>query len=187
MNDFRLMHKLLTDPTHSIVVPIFSKTVFLSLLPLLLLVSACGQSDDQRDFEASAFSEADGFTQTDSGGEVISSDPDDWRIAPFFQGVVEVDPPFPNPVQSTDQFTLNIWITGVEAVNGIRIYAFYGGNNIRLVYEDNQRPMPTGLANLPPISAAEIVELPESPQGLYRIIVLDGDENVITYGDIRVD
>ncbi len=156
------------------------------LLFLVFIITGCNQSSDQRDFERSAFSIAEGITETSESGEIINSDPDDWRIAPFFQGVVEVDPAYPNPVLSTDQISLDVVVTGVESVSGLRVYAVYGDNNIRLVREDIRRPIPPGLTSLP-LSPLDISRFREEPQGTYRIVLLDANENVITYGDIRVD
>lgn len=155
------------------------------VLTLFLLIG-CSQGSDQREFEQDAFREAEGFTETDSRGEIIREDPDDWRIAPFFQGLVEIDPAYPNPVQSNNQISLDLIITGVESVSGLRIFAYYGANNIRQIYEDPRRPLSTGLTSIP-LNPLDIARLSESPQGLYRIIVLDANENVITYGDIRVE
>lgn len=153
---------------------------------LLIFISGCNQSSDQRDFERAAFSEPEGFTQTDNSGAVISSDPDDWRIAPFFQGLTEVDPAYPNPVQTTGQISIDMIVTGVESVSGLRVFAFYGPNNLQIIFEDLRRPLPPGLTSIP-LSPLDVAQFPENPQGLYRIIVTDSNENVITYGDIRVE
>ncbi len=70
---------------------------------LVLLGVSCGQDDDQREFEQEAFQLPDGITETEGNGSIISEDPDDWRTSPFFQGLVFVDPAFPNPVSIGDQ------------------------------------------------------------------------------------
>lgn len=160
----------------------------LLILPLLtvLFLGSCNQASDQRDFERAAFSLPEGITETDERGEIINNDPDDWRIAPFFQGLVEVDPAYPNPVQSTDQFSLDVIVTGVESVSGLIVYAYYENNNIRNVYNDLRRPIPPGLTSIP-ISALDVARFRENPQGIYRIILLDSNENIISYGDIRVE
>lgn len=162
------------------------KIIHLFGFTLLILLAGCNQSSDQRDFERAAFSEPEGFTQTDNSGAVISSDPDDWRVAPFFQGLVEVDPAYPNPVQTTGQISVDMIMTGVESVSGLRVFAFYGPNNLQIIYEDQRRPLPPGLTSIP-LSPLDVAQFPENPQGLYRVIVTDSNENVITYGDIRVD
>ncbi|PKD45020.1 hypothetical protein [Rhodohalobacter barkolensis] len=153
---------------------------------MLLLVTGCNQSSDQRDFERAAFSLPEGITETSGNGTVINSDPDDWRISPFFQGVVQIDPAYPNPVLSSNQVSLDVIITGTDAVSELIVYAYYGNNNVRPVFEDFRAPVPTGLTSLP-LSPLDIARFRENPQGTYRIVLLDGNENVISYGDIRVE
>lgn len=168
------------------VLTFFSRTSLLLVVFPVMAFTACNQSSDQRDFERAAFSMPEGITETDDRGEINNIDPDDWRIAPFYQGLVEVDPAYPNPVLSTDQVSLDVVVTGVESVSGLRVFAYYGENNVRIVFEDLRRPIPTGLTSLP-LSPLDIARFRESPQGTYRIILLDANENVISYGDIRVE
>ena len=162
------------------------KIITILTLSLLLFASGCNQSSDQRDFERAAFSAPDGFTRTNERGDVINSDPDDWRIAPFFQGLAEVDPAYPNPVQTTGQIFINMLMPGVESVSGLRVFAFYGPNNLPIIFEDLRRPLPPGLTSIH-LSPLAVAQFPENPQGLYRIIITDFNENVITYGDIRIE
>lgn len=156
------------------------------ILILFFANTGCNQSSDQREFEQAAFSIADGFTSTNNRGEVINRDPDDWRIAPFFQGLIEIDPAYPNPVQSNEQISIDRVVTGIESVSGFRVLAFYGNNNLQFIFDDFRRPLPTGLQTVP-LQAADIAQFAENPQGLYRIIILDANENVITYGDIMIE
>lgn len=151
-----------------------------------LFLTGCNQSSDQREFEQAAFSTPDGFTSTNNRGEVINRDPDDWRIAPFFQGLIEIDPAYPNPVQSNEQVSIDRVVTGIESVSGFRVLAFYSSNNLQFIFDDFRRPLPTGLQTVP-LQAADIAQFAENPQGLYRIIILDANENVITYGDIMIE
>lgn len=162
-----------------------NRLLFIFLFTFIFL-SGCNQSGDQRDFEREAFSLPEGITETTEKGEIESRDPDDWRVAPFFQGLIEVDPVFPNPVQSTDQLSLDVIITGVESVSGLVVYAYYGDNNLRNVYNDLRTPIPPGLVSIP-LSPLDIARFREDPQGTFRIILLDRNENVITYGDVRIE
>src|SRR5690625_1028728 len=78
------------------------------IVPLLFLLS-CGQDEAQLQFEREAFGEPSGFTKTSGTGEIDREnvDEDDWRISPFFSGLVySVDPIYPNPVLSNDRLTL---------------------------------------------------------------------------------
>lgn len=162
------------------------KTLFLpiSLFVLILFIlTGCSQNSDQRDFEKQAFSEPAGITVTNERGDVISQDPDDWRIAPFFQGDIElITPPFPNPVQTNDRLTINIQVNFLDRISGIYIRVFRFGN----FYEIDGRPqVSTGITTFildPKIIAGGI----PNPQGLYRLIIQDENENVITYGDIEI-
>lgn len=164
----------------------YKKLLFPAIFIPLFLIAGCNQSSDQRDFERKAFNLPEGITETSNNGTVVNSDPDDWRIAPFFQGVVEVDAAYPNPVLSSEQVSLDVVVTGVESVTGLRVYAYYGDNNIRPVFQDLRSPVPPGLTSLP-LSPLDIAQFRENPQGTYRIVLVDANENVISYGDIRVE
>ena len=158
---------------------------FLFLFSIAIL-TGCNRSSDQRQFEQEAFSTPEGITETDDSGNVINRDPDDWRISPFFQGVIEVDPAYPNPVLTNQLVRINYIITGVESVSGLRVFVFYQSGNIRLIDEDIRNPLPPGIG-ITTLEPNLISEFPENPQGLYRIVITDVNENVITYGDIRIN
>ena len=167
----------------------YSKLPFFLLICFTLLISfiSCSQNEDQREFERAAFSEASGFTRTNTNGEVIQEDPDDWRIAPFFQGLIEISSyPAPNPVQTNDRIVMNLLATGIEPVSGIIIYVYYRPNSIKVIPVDDRSPLPAGLLTIQ-LNPLEIAEFVEQPAGLYRVILLDRNENVITYGDIKVE
>jgi len=169
----------------------YSAKIFRYLITGILLIvmaAGCSQNRDQRDFENQAFRSPDGFTQTSPSGEVLDSDPDDWRIAPFFQGLVEVRPAYPNPVQTTGQVKIDVEVTGIEAVSGLRLVVFYFDDTIEPVYIDQRAPLPPGLSviNVNPIELGRFNTV-ESALGLHRVILMDGNENIITYGDIKVE
>jgi len=136
--------------------PIFLLTCF----TLFFFLSSCSQNEDQREFERAAFSEASGFTRTNANGQVISEDPDDWRISPFFQGLIEVSSlPAPNPVLTNDRIIMNLLATGVEPVSGVVIYVYYRPNSIKVIPVDERSPLPPGLItiNLNPLEIAEFI------------------------------
>jgi len=148
----------------------------------------CTQNDAQREFEEQAFTFDDNITQTNGSGQIVedNEDPDDWRTAPFFSGLVFVDPIFPNPVLTNDRLTLNILITGNDAVSGLRIYSYPGFSRPRVVYDDIRRPLPPGTISVS-LNPLDLTPTPESAPGIYRLVVLDANENVITYGDVRIE
>ncbi len=162
--------------------------LLLSFSLILSFLTGCSQNDSQREFEREAFNLASGgITQTNDRGEIIDGnrDPDDWRIAPFFLGLVIVDPAFPNPVQSNGRAFINIQVTGIDAVSGLRAFVLYDTSNIRFLHEELSSPLMTGLYTIP-LNPLSIAQFQENPQGIYRIILEDFKRNIITYGDIQI-
>lgn len=158
-----------------------------------LLMTGCSKSDDQREFENQALSEPQGITETDLNGNVISTDPDDWRISPMYQGLITIgtpdnQPPHPNPLSFNQELTINIYIRSLETLSRLEVYAF---------------ELPSE-ANSPTIAVREDISSPtletitlsgqlisgssggSQASGLYRIIIYDGQQNVVTYGDIQI-
>lgn len=159
--------------------------ITLFLVSNLLILSGCNQNSDQRDFEEQAFSEPSGITETDQNGRVIgSTDPDDWRIAPFFQGDIElIFPPSPNPVLSNDDLRIEIQVNFLERISGIYVRVF----RLSSFYQIDDRPqVSTGITPFT-IPAKIIAGGNSNPQGIYRIIIQDENENVITYGDVEIE
>ena len=163
------------------------------LLPLLFLLAltSCGQDDDQREFENEAFQLPEGITETSGNGEIISEDPDDWRTSPFFAGLIFVNPAFPNPVTIGDQLSLEIEISGIDAVSGLTVAVLIddaANAQFRSLYSINQNPLPPGLTsiNINPVELGRF-NSPESARGIHRLIIFDNRQNIISYGDVRVE
>jgi len=160
---------------------IFFHTLLVPVLSLLLI--GCNQNSDQRDFEQQAFSEPSGITETDQNGGIINRDPDDWRIAPFFQGDIElIQLPHPNPILTNQDLIIDIQVNFLDRIGGIyiRVFRFNGFPVI-----DSREQVSTGITSFrlnPNIISGGV----PNPQGLYRIIIQDDNENVITYGDIEI-
>lgn len=155
----------------------------------LLLFISCNQNDEQRKFENEAISLPDNITETNENGAIVEGqeDPDDWRIGPFFQGVVSLEPlPYPNPLLTNQRINLNIFVTGVDGVAGLRVLVLYNENSIRPVYDVATSPLPTGLTSIS-LSPGDIARFDDNPEGLYRIIIEDLNGVIITYGDIRIE
>lgn len=158
------------------------------VLVVCLLVAGCSSNDSQREFENEAFALPDGFTRTNDRGQVVNGevDSDDWRIGPFFQGLALVDPAFPNPVLTNGLLTINLQVTGLDAVSGVRVYVLHDFNRPTFLYQDFRTPLPPGLISIN-LNPLDIARIRENPQGLYRLIITDGRDNVITYGDIKIE
>jgi len=161
--------------------------LLLSFSLVITILTGCSQNDSQREFEREAFNRASGITQTNDRGEIMDGnrDPDDWRVAPFFQGLVIVDPAFPNPVLSNGRIFINIQVTGIDAVSGLRAFVLYDTNNIRFLHEEPSSPLMTGLYTIS-LNPLSISQFQENPRGIYRIILEDFNRNIITYGDIQI-
>lgn len=161
-------------------------------ITLLLLISfilyGCSTADDaQRTFENEAFSEPSGFTRTGPSGEVSDEDPDDWRIGPLFQGFLEISPAFPNPTTG-ELITIELLVTGLQALNGLEVVRLDNRGNFRLLHIDDRIPMPTGLSTITfdPLLFADGGTI-SNARGLHRVFIFDNRRNLISYGDIMIE
>lgn len=165
---------------------LFRNLIYLSAVYILLL-AGCGKSSDQKEFEEQAYSDPSGITQTspDANEQPIQIDPDDWRISPMYQGLVQFETlPHPNPVVRNSQIGFDLNINYTESLPGLFIY-IYDPFDDRLQQEilANPDPVPIGLENI----MLDTSGFPQnSPDNLYRIIIFDGRQNIISYGDIEI-
>lgn len=166
----------------------FNSIPALSVSFIFIILISCNQNDEQRKFEEEVFSLPENITETNGNGEIVEGheDPNDWRIAPFFQGVVDVDIPFPNPLLTNQQLNLYVRPYYIDTINGLRIYVLSENQNLRLLREDPRSPLPPGPVYFS-LKALEIAQIPANPQGLYRIIIQDGQGAIISYGDVRIE
>lgn len=158
------------------------------IVPLLCFFVACGQDEAQIQFERDAYSQPSGYTHTSGTGAVDEDniDSDDWRISPFFSGLVySIDPVYPNPVQSNDRLTLQINLAGMNDVQRIHVYSI-DKQMLPLKYVDSY-PGPIPSVIILTINARQIPVNPQNPKGLHRLLVTDERENVITYGDVQIE
>lgn len=170
--------------------------VLLNLFPLLLLgclFAGCSKSDDQRDFENEALTSPEGITRTDANGNVQQTDPDDWRISPMYSGLVSVgtpddQPPYPNPLSFNQNLTINIYIRSIETLNRLEVYSFrfpdQANSPAIAIRDDLSSPTLETIT----LSGQIITGASGGSQaaGLYRILIYDGNQNLITYGDVEV-
>lgn len=180
----------LESPFHDAAPARASLWVLLGILAPILLLSAlngCTNDDEQVAFERDAFQTAAGYTRTDERGVTISQDPDDWRISPLYMGLVEVDPLFPNPAMTSGQARLHVMVGGIDALSGLAAAVYHPDEVLETLWISQESPVPPGLHAIT-LSPVEMGRLPtvESARGLHRIIVFDGRQNVISYGDVMV-
>jgi len=145
------------------------------------VVLGCDSQELQSEFEAQAFSTAEGFTRTTSSGETVSVDPDDWRTAPAYRTDIEVDPAFPNPAGIREVVTVPILVRGSNAVQGGLDLVFFDTDRLarRL---DNIRSARSAGAYVLRFNASSIGQT-----GLVRVFILDPLGDLVSYGDIQID
>lgn len=158
---------------------------------LIAVLSGCSRNEDQDQFEREAFRTPEGFTETNSSGEITGNeDPDDWRISPMFQGFIEVSiPAHPNPTQG-EFVRIELLVTGIESVNGLYVVSFEEESNyqVRELYYHDGGTLQPGITN---ISFDPILFSPTrvyaDARGLNRVFIYDLRDNLITYGDVMVE
>ncbi|GEM_PF-535025 len=170
------------------------RALFTALAGVLVILAACGRSQDQIDFEQQAYRTPENYTETTPNGEVIRRDENDWRIGPMFQGFVEVQvPPFPNPTRG-EPVQIELLITGVGTVNGLQAVAYYDvfdERSRRILYYHNRSPLEFGLLvfNIYPAEfdpGNNYTNARNRNDGLHRLYIYDNRWNLITYGDIKL-
>ena len=158
---------------------------------LSLLLFACSSTDDaQQEFENEAFRSPENITRTNSSGEILDEDPDDWRISPMYAGFVEVErPAHPNPTNG-DTIFIELLITGLGSVNGIEAVTLDERNILRPLFFDERQPVPVGFTLIsidPQLFAPGDSGTISGARGLHRVFIFDRRENLITYGDVLVE
>lgn len=183
------------SPLHYSIENTFILVRYLLFLVLVCHVAGCSKSQDQIEFEQQAFRTPDNFTETTPNGEVVRRDEEDWRIGPMFQGFVEIQvPPFPNPTHG-EPVQIEILITGVGTVQGLQavgFYDFFDERSRRVLYYHDRSPLDFGLVvfNINPAEfdiRNNYSEARRTNDGLHRLFIFDHRNNLITYGDIKLN
>ncbi|RNC79713.1 MAG: hypothetical protein ED557_14430 [Balneola sp.] len=160
---------------------------FLQFALLFTLLIGCTNNDAQSDFERQAFGEPNGITQTDENGNIIGDpDSDDWRTSPFYAGLAEINPIFPNPVlYGSNGATLDVFLNGTPLTSVLELGYFDFQNRwtqvqrVDGITDFSQNPLI--------VSPASFGSNASLARGTYRLVLLDGNQRVITYGDIEIE
>ncbi len=142
----------------------------LSVLALFLTVSGCDSAgiQAQQAYEAQAF-----------GSESNGVSPDDWQVAPFFGiGVQVTQAAAPNPAAPTEPVSVQVYAD--ETAGGLALYRREADGSIRLV----QGLLPVAGPNIYTFTFFGGDASPTGGAGSTRLIVLDGFDRVVTYGDL---
>ncbi|MCH8558792.1 MAG: hypothetical protein LAT84_13275 [Balneolia bacterium] len=157
---------------------------------LILLVSCSSTDDAQREFEDEAFRLPNNFTETDASGNIISEDPNDWRVSPLFSGVVEVNQPaYPNPTTGQN-VRIELLVLSLNPVNGIYVRTYIENQFARTLTFDERVPVPQGFISLefdPRLFDPSGSNTISGARGLHRVYIFDNRQNLITYGDVKVE
>jgi len=167
----------------------FTSFIRITLALLLVMSVGCSSNDDeQRIFEREAFQEPSGLTRTNASGAIQAEDSDDWRVSPYYAGLVQVDPAFPNPAFASDLVNLHVTVNSIDAIRGLLVGVYDPAYGVRVIWSLYENPLPVGLQviQLNTLLLGRFNTI-ESARGLHRVILFDSNENVLSYGDILVE
>ncbi len=160
-----------------------------------LALAGCAKSDKQREFENEAFSTPQGITEMTANGRLVDGgnvDSDDWRIGPQFQGLIRFASPavgaYPNPVNLNGDLTIEVDIIGFESIMGLEILVFSDPGMLSPpIYVENQTNLSPGVKviTLDPGLFSQVGQ-GSGASGIYRLLIYDGRQNLISYGDVEV-
>jgi hypothetical protein len=156
-----------------------------------LLLLSCSKSDEQRQFEEEALTPPfTGITEMTEHGKQVEggqTDQSDWRISPDFAGLIKIQTPaYPNPVGFDQNFFIDIEIPYTDTIDRLAFYAVdpdaVDQNMIFLKEEANLSIQDSYLLNSGYFANNSGV----STSNMYRILIYDGRDNLISYGDVQV-
>ncbi|HYW34676.1 MAG TPA: hypothetical protein VE868_04640 [Balneolaceae bacterium] len=159
----------------------------------LLFCTQCTTNKYQQKFRNRALQAPSGIQALDARGKHkknSETDPSDWQTAPDFSGLFEVTTPaHPNPVSYNAKFRILINVKANDAIKGLYIYAYQQPNELQ-----SAQPLKIFQQTLLPGFKSITLSPQQFAQGsgtstignIYRIIFLDRQQRVITYGDVRV-
>ncbi len=161
--------------------------IYLLLLSLGLLVGACDSQNLQESFVREASQPPSGYTQTDARGQVLRVDPDDWRTAPVFAGVIRFNPAYPNPTRG-EAVTLPFTVLQFNVfAGGLIVRGYTDTGRFVLLDEEPEASQPGAYAFVFSPHALSSSGDIATIRGLHRIFVFDARGELVTYGDIMID
>jgi len=149
-----------------------------------LILSGCGNDDAQIKFENQAYSEPSNFTETTFQGDVVRLDSDDWRISPLYIGLANVQPIFPNPVQYAANINLEVELSGAPVSSIIELgYLDASSEWSPLQIQDitSDFELVTFIVNTRQFGGTA-----EQARGIHRLLLFDGNQRMISYGDLLI-
>ncbi len=162
------------------------RTPLLALACLLLALPGCDTNVGQDDFFLESQLAPEGITRTSESGQVLGEpDPDDWRVAPAFQGSVEIIPAAPNPVDRNGLVTIVVQDTfGDVLTGGVRATGFTDTNPSQFVELD--RDDGNGPFYSLTFSPTRLRQTGGDASRLFRVRIFTTDNRIVSYGDLEV-
>lgn len=161
------------------------RLVFLAL-SLFLFVASCTNNDAQAEFEQRAYAEPEGITRTDQNGNIVGDpDKDDWRSSPFYAGIAIIEPAFPNPILYGTTISIDIDLSGNSFTSYVQV-GYFDFNNRWTQLNERFDILEDDFFTLE-VNAGLFGSDVSTARGTYRLILFDGNNRVISYGDITVE
>ncbi len=158
----------------------------------MFAVAGCdsGDVEAQRLFEDEALlSPVAGITRVEVDGTVGARDANDWRIGPAFRNRVSLLAlPSPNPVRFGQAITFPVDSQGVPG--GLRVVVLVrdprtGALDLVAIRDPGSEQPGASQAGFYTFSiSANQIAL--GVPGLYRLVLLDGTQGIVTYGDVEI-
>ena len=157
---------------------------FLSVVFIFVALNSCTNNDAQRQFVNEAYAPAEGITEVDNQRNVISNDSDDWRVSPIYSGLVNIEPPYPNPVDYSNVAELVIDFNGAPLSSSVQLrFINFNGDPVLIDQQDVTGEFELISFRIDSRLFGNSVELAE---GIHRLLIFDGAQRLITYGDIQI-
>ena len=152
----------------------------------LVFLSGCSNNDAQNQFEAQAYSTPFNVTETDFQGNVVRLDSDDWRISPIYLNLIAVEPVYPNPVLYGNDLVMEVYVNSTPISSIIQVYYFNQINSNPIFLQSENIIDDFDILTVQ-ISTQQFGSTGEIARGIHRILLFDGSQRMITYGDILIE
>ena len=166
-----------------------SKYIFGIGLWCVALTTGCDSQQAQEQFQQDANLPPSGIAVTDDGGTILDDDPDDWRTAPAFAGIVRFEPAYRNPT-SGDLITVPVIVQQFNALpGGLELRGLDDTGRLALLDDLPQATQPGAYTFVFSPAQFSITGNLPSIRGIHRVFIfgIQGTSDVISYGDILVE
>ena len=154
------------------------------LLLLGLLLTSCQQDSAQQQYEAEAYGPIEGYTQTDLQQNVLSQDKKDLQVSTYYQGLIRILPLFPNHISYGGTAYLEMTLNGAPIQSYVEL-GYLNFNNQWIPLQQETVSSEFELVTFV-IDSRNFGSSAELARGLHRLLLYDGNQRLITYGDIFI-